>query len=118
MQLSREQILASTDLRKELVDIPEWGGSVYVRVMTAAERDKLDARYIQRKGQNGQRSFENFRAEMVVTTVVDDAGQRLFTDADVPQISLKSAAAVERIFNVASRLNGLSAKDQEELAKN
>ena len=40
--LSRDEILAASDLTKELVEVPEWGGSVYVRAMTGTERDSYE----------------------------------------------------------------------------
>ena len=36
--LDRETILTAKDLTTEKVDIPEWGGYVFVKEMTAAER--------------------------------------------------------------------------------
>jgi hypothetical protein len=42
----------------------------------------------------------------------------LFTDEDVAALGQRSAAALERVFDAASRLSGLSAEDMEELAKN
>ena len=41
--LSRDDILGSDDLRLERVDVPEWNGVLYVRVMTAGERDQFEA---------------------------------------------------------------------------
>ncbi len=33
--LSKEAILSADDLPREIVSVPEWGGQVYVRTMTA-----------------------------------------------------------------------------------
>ena len=37
--LDRNAILGADDLGREVVDVPEWAGSVQVRGLTAAERD-------------------------------------------------------------------------------
>ena len=37
----REAIFSADDIAKEIVEVPEWGVSVEVRAMTAAERAKL-----------------------------------------------------------------------------
>jgi hypothetical protein len=59
----------------------------------------------------------NVRAKVVTRCVVDDDGNRLFTDADVVQLGGKSAAALERVYAVAARLSGLSDEDQEAMAR-
>ena len=110
--LSRDQILASDDLPKELVPVPEWGGSVYVRTMTGTERDGVEAASI---GNDWRRGF---RARLAVATVCDEQGNALFTAADIEALGRKSSAALDRIFEVACRLNKLGAADVNELEKN
>jgi len=43
MTLNKEQILRADDLKTEEVDVPEWGGSVRVRVLTGTERDAFES---------------------------------------------------------------------------
>jgi hypothetical protein len=45
-------------------------------------------------------------------------GARLFEASDVDRLGLKSAAAIESVFAVAQRLNGLGAKAEDEALKN
>lgn len=114
--LKREQILSADDLKRESVSVPEWGGEVLVRTMTGAERDAFEAAI--GGGKARQVNTANIRARLVALTVVDEAGARLFADGDMEALGRKSAAALDRCFSVAMRLNGLSAKDVEELEKN
>jgi hypothetical protein len=116
--LSKTQILAATDLKTEPVQVPEWGGSVIVRTMTAAERDTFEGGLVKGDGKNKKTDFTNFRAKLVALTVVDEAGERLFADEEAAQLGKKSAAAMQRVFEVAQRLNGLTQADVDELAKN
>ena len=58
------------------------------------------------------------RARLVGLTVIDETGQRLFTDDEVDLLGAKSGAALDRVFAVAQKLNGLSGADVEELSKN
>jgi len=51
-------------------------------------------------------------------TICDEEGTRLFAAKDMDELGKKSAAALDRIFTVAQRLNGLSGEDVEDLAKN
>ena len=41
--LTRDQILQANDLVTETVEVPEWGGSVFVKSLTGVERDQFEA---------------------------------------------------------------------------
>lgn len=116
--LTRDQILEAHDLGTEEVKVPEWGGSVLVKAMNGMERDKFEASMIEGRGKKQRTNFENMRARLVALAVVDDKGERLFSDADVAALGKKSAAALDRVFTVAQRLNGITAEDVDDLTKN
>jgi len=116
--LSREQILQAEDLVYEDVEVPEWGGTVRVRGLTGAERDQFEASIVSLNGRQSKVDTRNVRAKLAALTIIDEDGKRLFTDQDVRQLGLKSAAALDRVFDVAQRLSGLSDQDIEELAEN
>ena len=61
--------------------------------------------------------LKNVRAKLVARSVVDESGARVFDDADVLKLSDKSAAGLQRVFEVAQRLSGLSDEDVDELVK-
>ncbi|WP_454737592.1 hypothetical protein [Cupriavidus necator] len=117
--LSKEQILAADDIKFETVEVPEWGGTVIIRMMSGAARDAYEASMVGFK--NGQRvaDLTNMRAKLVAATLVDEAGNPLFADeSDVAALSAKSAAALERLFKVAQRINGIGTESVEEAQKN
>lgn len=116
--LTRDAILAAPDLLTEEVSVPEWGGTVLVRGLTGTERDAFEEEMIVRRGQHRDVNLANFRARLLVKAVVDKAGKRLFTRADMEALGCKSAAAIQRVFQVAMRLSGMSDEDVEELTKN
>lgn len=116
--LSRAEILARKKLRAELVDVPEWGGSVYVRELTAAERDHWEGGLISLEGKTTSMTFDNARATLAAATIVDPDGKRLFTTDDVDELGQLSGAALDRVYGVATRLSGITETDVEELAKN
>jgi len=118
MLLNKEQILQIEDLPFEDVEIPEWDGMVRVRTMTGTERDAFEESIIDFKNKDRKTNFQNLRAKLVAKTVIDENGNLLFTDEDVIKLGKKSAKALDRIFEVAQRLNGLGQKDIEELTKN
>ena len=116
--LTRDEILQVQDLPTEQVHVPEWGGDVLVRALTGAERDRFEQSIVEQRGKSTRMNLQNIRAKLVALTVVDEQGNRIFKDEDVKWLGNKSAAALDRIFEVAQRLSGLRDEDVEELAKN
>ena len=116
--LTRQQILDADDLKTEEVNVPEWGGVVVVKAMTGTERDAFEASTLDKRNPE-KRTFENIRAKLVSRTVIDpDTKTRLFTVADIEVLGKKSAAALDRIYTVSSKLSKVSDEDVEELLKN
>ena len=116
--LTRDAILQAEDLPRELVEVPEWGGAVYVRSLTGTERDAFEFSIVEQRGRSAKMNLRNIRAKLVALSIVDGEGNRLFTDTDVKALGQKSAAVLDRLFAVAQRLSGLRDEDVEELAKN
>ena len=116
--LSKDDILQAQDLPIERVSVPEWSGEVLVRGLTGAERDKFEASIVIRKGDKAEFNPDNMRAKLVALCVVDEQGNRLFSDKDVEFLGKKSAAALDRVFQVAQRLSGISPGAVEDLGKN
>jgi hypothetical protein len=125
MRLSRDDFLKAEDNVAEevdLSDIPGYHGSVLVRGMTGRERDDFELSF-QQRGRRGEfmpvgiTNLANITARLVSRCVVDDDGNRLFTDADVTALGNKSSAALERLNAVASRLSGIGPKEMQELAE-
>lgn len=114
-ELDKNAILSADDKKVEQVDVPEWGGHVHVRTLTGTERDAFESAFF---SQNGTQNLANIRSRLAVLTVCDARGKRLFADTDVVAVGKKSAAALDRVFGVAQRLNGLRAEDVKELEKN
>lgn len=112
--LTKDQILAANDKPTKDVPVPEWGGDVRVRTMSASERDQWENETYG----SGKVNTVDFRARFVALCLVDEAGVRVFTDEEVAELGTKSAAAMQRVFNAAQTLNALTGKDIEELEKN
>lgn len=116
--LSRDAILVPRALKREIVAVPEFGGTVIIQELTAAERDAFEASCVKRKGKQTSVDAANIRAKLVVQAARDESGARLFADTDVEALGGLSATAINRLFEVASRLSGLGDADVEELAGN
>jgi hypothetical protein len=112
MILKKDEILATVPvLSKEEVFVPEWDGSVYVRVLRAGEKDALEQKFTATKN-------KNFRARLVAAVVCDEHGGKMFSEADIVALAQHSASALEPIITAAMRLNRWNKADLEELEKN
>ena len=109
--LSKDAILAADDLPRETVNVPEWGGEVLVRTMSGTDRDAFEASLLEKDGR-----MENVRARLVALTLCDAQGDRLFNDSEIAALGRKSARALDRVFAVAQRLNGIGV-EQVDAAK-
>lgn len=116
--LSKEQILAADDKKTEIVSVPEWGGHVAVGTMSGTERDAFEQSVVEMRGKDTVTNMTNIRAKLCARCIVDDAGKRVFADGDIAALGHKSSAALDRVFAVAQKLNGLTADEVEQLAKN
>jgi hypothetical protein len=110
--LNREAILSAQDRKFEEVEVPEWGGTVRVATIPAADQDRWVAKF----SANGEADQAMFRAGYVALCCVDGEGARIFKDEDTRALGSKSASAIRRVFDVAAKLNGLT--EGAELEKN
>ena len=118
MLLTKQDIINADDMRSEDVNVPEWGGTVRVRALSARQRDAFEATLVSGEGKKRRADLANVRAKLVGMCLVDDSGARLFTDAEAVALGAKSGAAMDRVFSVCQRLAGLTQEDVEELTKN
>ena len=107
-------ILAALDLAHEDVPVPEWGGTVRIKTMTGAARDAFEASLVQ---EGGKRDFTNLRARLLAHAIVGEDDQPVFSAADVDALGQKSAAALDRLYDVAQRLNGIGTTAQADAEK-
>ena len=113
--LTRSEILKAPDLPLIEIDVPEWGGSVYVRALDGTERDDYEVKVL---GAVGPNRLENARAKLVSVGCVNAKGKRVFTKSDVVALGKKSGAALDRLFTVIMKESGLNNQDIEALVKN
>lgn len=116
--LSKDEILKAQDFTFEDVDVPEWGGKVRVRCMTGTERDAYEASIYEMKGTEVKFNREDLRSKLLARVIVDEKNERLFTDAEVKLLGRKNAKVIDRLFNVAQRINALTETDVKVLEKN
>lgn len=117
--LTREQILEADDLPTEVLDVPEWGGSIMIRTMSGSERDAFEASLLGEGGKKEKQAMmRDIRARFASLVITDAKGTRLFSAKDIKELGKKSASALDRVLTAGQKLNGLTSEDVEELAKN
>lgn len=117
--LNHSEILSADDLKTEDVAVPEWGGTVRIKALTGTERDEFEQSLMEVKKDGSVKSQRaNVRARLVAKVIVNEAGELIFNNADIPALGRKSAAALDRVATAAQRLNAFSDADIEELAEN
>jgi len=80
----KNAILSSKTKRIQKVDVPEWGTPVFMRTMTAGERDAWELAWLDKQGKGG---VANFRSVFLVKCLCDEDGTRLFSDGEVEQLA-------------------------------
>ena len=53
-----------------------------------------------------------------MSSLSDGDGNLIFTDQDIQTLSKKSARQLDKLFDVATRLSGITDKNVEDMAKN
>jgi len=114
MPLTKQQILEADDMGLLEVEVKEWGGSIYLRVMSVAERDAYENEWVQNKS----KGVENFRTKFLQKVICDEKGELMFTTPDdIAALGKKSARVMARIWAKAMTHNALTEEDVQELGK-
>ena len=108
-----EDILGIDDNHLETVNVPEWKRDISIRNMSGTERDEWENSILV----NGKVSHENLRAKLLVKTLCDEHGNRLFSDQQAPALGQKNAAVLDRLFDISKRVNGIGVAEINELKK-
>jgi hypothetical protein len=122
--LGRDAILKASALKTEEVKVPEWADPgtgadvVLVRELRGRERDEWEGSLAVQRGNQMVPDTANMRAKLAARCIVDpDSLEPVFTQQDVAALGELSAAALDRVFDVASRLSGLAGASLEEAGK-
>lgn len=114
MPLTKEQILAANDRRTIEVQVPEWGDTVRLAVMSGTERESFEREWTNSE----EKLIPHYKLKMLRRCLVDDNGDAMFTDADLDALGKKNAMVLDRLFTECMKLNGFQKDSVEEAAKN
>jgi len=106
--LTREQIKGVNDTTLTEVEVPEWGGSVFVRSLSGGDVAKLRDRFAKTK------EDDKF-ALMLVACVCSEDGAQLFDESDIGWLREKNMRVLLSLVNECNAANGF---DDDETEKN
>jgi len=116
--LNKDAILNARDVKGEEVEVPEWNGTVFIRVMDGSCRDHFEQTCQERYSETGEKKYDGMKALLLVLTLSDRNGVMLFDEADIDALNAKSGAVIDRLFQKALQVNGIGKKAMEEIAGN
>jgi hypothetical protein len=115
--ITKEQILACKPELKEM-EVPEWGGSVWIRPVTLGEQGRLaDAGHKFEKADPSAR-LKGTTVKLITWVVSDETGNPMFADTDIPALMNQPATIFLKLQDAILELSGLTESSRAELEKN
>jgi hypothetical protein len=111
--LTADQIFAADDLSLVPVNVKEWNGTVYIRVLAVGDMERYQREFAEKKER-----MEDWRSKLLVRCLCDKDGKPLFNAEQIEKLSQKSVKVMSRLFDAAMKHNAVTEKDVEDLAKN
>lgn len=108
--VDKKMILEMADLAEERVYVPAWGCEVTIREMTALERVQFEASL--------EEDDPLLRVKLVAFSAVDDNGERMFSEEDIPALAKKNYRAVRLLSDAAIRLSRVGQVELESAVEN
>lgn len=120
MSLSKEQIMGAPEKAVIEIEIPEWGGTVFIRQLAGWERDVLEMKALDQKTLKPTvNSMNGYRGLQCMYFLGDSEGNRLFAaDNDYYKLAQKAASALDRIVDAGRRFNRMDDDGVKDAEKN
>jgi hypothetical protein len=119
--LNRDSIIGAVDFGIKEHEVPEWGGTVYLRKWSAKDRNAYIAKSVSVDENGGHVNYENVFDSVVwavAMSLCDENGIRLFADNEIDILAQKNGDVMQKLCEEVYRLNGLASNSIEESAKN
>lgn len=120
--MDREAILktAKPEYHPKLeINIPEWGGKFFIKMLGGDERDEYDELVASMRDDEGElKSMAGLKADLTVKVLYNEKGEQVFKPEDAEEVNKLPSVTIEKIFNKATRFCHLDEKSVEEDIKN
>jgi len=108
--LTKEKIMSTPDLAEKIVEVKEWGGSVKLRALNGKERDEFESYLITNPGKDYKINMKGARSKLLSMAIIGADGKPMFSQAELES---KSGTVLNKLFEIAQSLSGLSDSDIE-----
>lgn len=108
--LTARQIFSASKNAKLRVDVPEWGGHVFVRAVRQSEFNEL----VEALGDDDSDLNEKF-AKFVILVTCDEDGERIFTKSQHKNVIELGVPGMMRVMRAGMEFNNLGDDDVDEL---
>jgi hypothetical protein len=112
--LTKEDIINCNDLAMESVKVKEWGGIIFVKELSVAERIEFETSLKEKKE-------DDILGRMLLFlsfTICDKERNHLFETSDIESLYKKNIKVILKLFRIANKLSALTVESEEELRKN
>lgn len=117
MTITKEQVLATKPALKE-IEVPEWGGSVWIRPVTLAEQGRLANAGLKYEKADPSTRLKGTTVALIIWVVSDENGNPMFAESDIPGLMNQPASIFLRLQDAILELSGLTESARAELEKN
>lgn len=126
--LSREQILEAKDIQTKVISVPEWGGDIMIKQLSAKEFSditinvvnikKVAAKQLARKGDDiedaiNESVIKNQKILLIIKSVVDENMKPLFTEADLELLYQKNTNVINKVIAEIEEFNAASTEESK-----
>lgn len=120
--LTAAQILSAVDVELRQMQVPEWGGFVYLRGLTVDVRIKYLARISsvlakQDSATEANSEYHDAQVFLLSQSLANEKGELIFTESDLHSLSQKSPSVLSRLCDEILLHNGFHVNAVEDAAK-
>lgn len=106
--LGRDAILGAVDLKREEVEVPEWGGKVLIQELTAGQAEGFGYDMLNADGEMDARKTRGQMFRAIRMGVIDAEGNPVFNRNDQKALEDKSMSACQLVANKILSLSGMA----------
>ena len=105
-KLTVEDILTSIDVKPEVIEVPQWGGTVTIKPFTKKEQQELRGECMA----DGEVDTERLEMALFIAGVIEPK----FTEEQTEDLRKKSAAAIDLVLKRITATAGLAEDEAKE----
>ena len=116
--LTRDQILATAAPEVFAEEVPEWGGTVWIKRMSCREAEEYQDWLMENSAEDGTMRMLNMRAALLAVVLCNESGERLFAGDDINALGDLDSSVMHRLFLRAKQINSILESAIEDEEKN